>query len=67
VWKKNGIDDEGLPRMGSEDGEETPLFGDVDHMFREMEKMMEEELKNFTERVPKDYVKERKLPDGEHS
>ena len=41
-----------------------PLFGDVDHMFREMEKMMEEELKNFTERVPKDYVKERKLPDG---
>ena len=33
-------------------------------MFREMEKMMEEEFKNFTEKVPKDYVKERKLPDG---
>jgi HSP20 family protein len=29
-----------------------------------MEKMMEEEFKKFTERVPKDYVKERKLPDG---
>jgi HSP20 family protein len=33
-------------------------------MFREMEKMMEEEFKNFTEKVPKDFVKERKLPDG---
>jgi HSP20 family protein len=41
-----------------------PLFGDVERMFREMEKMMEEEFKTFTERVPKDYVKERKLPDG---
>jgi len=29
-----------------------------------MEKMMDEELKNFTEKVPKEYVKERKLPDG---
>ena len=33
-------------------------------MFREMEKMMDEELKNFAERVPKEYVKERELPDG---
>jgi HSP20 family protein len=33
-------------------------------MFHEMERMMEEEFKGFTERVPKDYVKERKLPDG---
>ncbi len=41
-----------------------PFFGDVDDMFREMEKMMDEELKNFTEKVPKEYVKERKLPDG---
>jgi HSP20 family protein len=41
-----------------------PFFGDIDDMFREMEKMMDEELKNFTERVPKEYVKERKLPDG---
>ena len=39
-------------------------FGNVDDMFREMEKMMDEELKNFTEKVPKEYVKERKLPDG---
>ena len=41
-----------------------PFFGDIDNMFREMEKMMDEELKNFTQKVPKEYVKERKLPDG---
>jgi HSP20 family protein len=41
-----------------------PFFGDIDNMFKEMEKMMDEELKNFTEKVPKEYVKERKLPDG---
>jgi HSP20 family protein len=39
-------------------------FEDIDKIFREMEKMMEEEVKAFTSRVPKDYVKERKLPDG---
>ncbi len=37
---------------------------DVDRVFREMERMMDEELKEFTSRVPKNYVKERKLPDG---
>jgi len=41
-----------------------PFFGDIDRMFREMEKHMEEEFREFTEKVPKDYVKERKLPDG---
>jgi HSP20 family protein len=41
-----------------------PFFGDIDEMFREMERMMDEELKNFTEKVPKEYVKERRLPDG---
>ncbi len=41
-----------------------PFFGDIDNMFREMEKMMEEEFKNFSDKVPKEYVKERKLPDG---
>ena len=40
------------------------FFGDIDRMFHEMEKMMEEEFKSFTENVPKNYVKERKLPDG---
>jgi HSP20 family protein len=40
------------------------FFEDTDNIFREMEKMMEEEFKAFTSRVPKDYVRERKLPDG---
>jgi HSP20 family protein len=40
------------------------FFEDIDRMFREIEKMMEEEFKTFTSRVPKDYVRERKLPDG---
>lgn len=41
-----------------------PFFSDIDEMFREMERMMDEEFKSFTEKVPKEYVKERKLPDG---
>lgn len=41
-----------------------PFFGDIDRMFREMEKRMEKELQNFTGKIPKDYVKERILPDG---
>lgn len=40
------------------------FFEDIDKMFREMEKMMEEEFKAFTSHVPKDYIRERKLPDG---
>ena len=40
------------------------FFEDMDKMFREIEKMMEEEFKTFTSKVPKDYVRERKLPDG---
>ena len=39
-------------------------FEDIDKMFHEMEKMMQEEFKTFTSRVPKDYVRERRLPDG---
>jgi HSP20 family protein len=39
-------------------------FDDVDKMFEEVEKMMEDEFKTFTSRIPKDYVRERKLPDG---
>lgn len=41
-----------------------PFFGEIDNMFREMERMMDDELKQFAEKVPKEYVKERKLPDG---
>jgi HSP20 family protein len=39
-------------------------FEDVDRMFEDIEKMMEKEFEDFTSRVPKDYVRERKLPDG---
>ncbi|MEM2118901.1 MAG: archaeal heat shock protein Hsp20 [Candidatus Bathyarchaeia archaeon] len=39
-------------------------FGDIDKLFHDMEKMMEEEFKHFTSQVPKDYVRERKLPNG---
>jgi len=44
--------------------DKDPFFGDIDRIFREMEERMEEEFKDFTKTVPKDYVKERKLPDG---
>jgi HSP20 family protein len=39
-------------------------FDDIDKMFEDMEKKMEEDFKEFTSRIPKDYVRERKLPDG---
>jgi HSP20 family protein len=44
--------------------DKDPFFGDIDRIFREMERHMEEEFREFTEKIPKDYVKERKLPDG---
>ena len=57
-------DDEDYPEWFRRRRGREPFFGDIDRMFHEMERMMEEEFKNFTENVPKDYVKERKLPDG---
>ena len=57
-------DNEDYPEWSKKRRAKEPFFGDIDDMFREMEKMMDEELKNFTEKVPKEYVKERKLPDG---
>lgn len=39
-------------------------FGEIDRMFHEMEKMMEDQFKTFTSKVPKDYIRERQLPDG---
>ena len=44
--------------------DKDPFFGDIDRIFREMEERMEEEFRDFTKTVPKDYIKERKLPDG---
>jgi len=40
------------------------FFGDIDEMFQDIQEMMEREFKELTERIPKDYVRERKLPDG---
>jgi HSP20 family protein len=40
------------------------LFGDIDEIMKEMEEMMQQEFKEFQTRVPKDLVRERKLPDG---
>ena len=40
------------------------FFGDIEEIMRDMEEMMEREFKEFTTRLPKDYVRERKLPDG---
>src|SRR3972149_6922865 len=57
-------DDEDYPEWFRRRRGRDPLFGDIDRMFHEMEKMMEEEFKSFSEKVPKEYVKERKLPDG---
>jgi len=57
-------DDEDYPEWFRRRRGRDPLFGDIDRMFHEMERMMDDEFKKFTENVPKDYVKERKLPDG---
>ena len=40
------------------------FFEDIDEMFREFERMIEREMKELTSRIPKEYVRERKLPDG---
>jgi HSP20 family protein len=40
------------------------FFSDIEDMFHEIEKMVEHELGDFQEKVPKEYIKERKLPDG---
>jgi HSP20 family protein len=40
------------------------FFKDVEDMFKDIEEMMEREFKEFSTRVPKDLVRERKLPDG---
>ena len=40
------------------------FFEDIDEMFREFERMIEREMKELTSGIPKEYVRERKLPDG---
>jgi len=57
-------DNEDYPEWSKKRRSKDPFFGDIDEMFRDMEKMMDEEMKNFADKVPKEYIKERKLPDG---
>ena len=40
------------------------FLGDIDEMMRDLEEMMDKELKEFTTHLPKDLIRERKLPDG---
>lgn len=39
-------------------------FPDVDSMMKEMEKLMQEAVKNMDQNVPKNLIRERKLDDG---
>ena len=62
-------DDEDFPEWFRKRMKRTPYFGTlpfpyVDELFKDMDKMMEEEWKEFTTNLPKEYVRERKLPDG---
>jgi HSP20 family protein len=62
-------DDEDFPEWFKRRMKRTPYFGalpfpDIDELLKDMEKMMEDELKEFTTNLPKEYVRERKLPDG---
>jgi len=62
------LSDEGFPewfrRRMRRPSSRDWLFGDVDDIFRQMEEMMQREFKEFTTKLPKDLVRERKLPDG---
>lgn len=40
------------------------FFQDIDEVLRDIEEMMSKELEEFTSRIPKDYVRERKMPNG---
>lgn len=39
-------------------------FPDVDSMMRDMEKLMQEALKNMDQQIPRNLVRERRLDDG---
>jgi len=40
------------------------FFRDIDEMFREIEEFMEREFREFSKRVPKDLIREKRMPDG---
>lgn len=62
------MSDEDLPEWLRRRLRGTPIsrdwvFGDIDEMMRDIEEMMQKEFREFTTRIPKDYLRERKLPD----
>jgi HSP20 family protein len=42
----------------------SSFFGDIDEMFREIERMFQREFEDLSRRAPKDLMRERILPDG---
>jgi HSP20 family protein len=63
------MSDEDLPEWLRRRLRRTPFshdwfFGDIEEMMRDLDEMMQKEFREFTTRIPKDYVRERKLPDG---
>jgi HSP20 family protein len=42
----------------------SSFFGDIDEMFREIERMFQREFEDLSRRAPKDLLRERILPDG---
>jgi HSP20 family protein len=43
---------------------ESWFFGDIEEMIRDIEEMMEKEFREFRKHIPKNLVREHKLPDG---
>jgi HSP20 family protein len=40
------------------------IFGDMDEIFKEMEEIMSQQFKEFSEKTPRDLIREKTLPDG---
>ena len=61
VCMSSDNDDE-YPEWNRRKRAKDPFFGDIDDMFREMEKMMDEELKDFTEKSPRNTSRNSSCP-----
>ncbi len=65
----NGLSNDDLPEWFRKKKKRNPFFGnwffgDIEDMMREMEEMMERNFEHFRTNIPKDLMRERKLPDG---
>lgn len=52
------------PRFGMWPFTRRWMFGNMENIFREMEDLMEREFSGLPEKIPKEYVKETRLPSG---